>query len=1737
MGRLLRVLIASCVFLCLVQSGFGSNSSLQTKTLPIVFEANRGQVAAEYRYLLRRDGMEALFASRGVDFVMTDKAHHRSTVRMTFAGAQSEPQAEEALKGHANYFIGNDPSRWLRNVPLSASVAYKELYPGISASFYGNGEELEYDFVVNPGADPAQIGVAFTGATSMSQTDHGDLLLRSAGGDLTLRKPIAYQIIGDARRSIDASLVANDHGAVHFKLGTYDHTLPVVIDPVYVFSSYLGGTGGDFATAVTTDSAGNVLVTGYTSSADFPTAHAEQGTLGGCDQYAGCQNAFITKIDPTGKTLIFSTYLGGSLQDRADAIAVDGSGNVIVGGIVTSTDFPHAGNVSALSCAITSECFFLASLSPDGSKLNYAGAVGGHAIPGSTGPSDGDDVVLAVDAGGNAYLSSDTWDPQFAITPGTLASSFAGYPYYAMFVLKVDKTGKLIYSTPVPGTAAYDPASDNNEFTPWGMSVDSSGQVTIVGTAGQGLPTTAGVVSPQFPNATVNVSNPHAGFVLRINATASAITMASYLPGTDVAGGLTTDSNGNLWITGVTYETTLPVSSNAYQKTPTVSQYGGIQSGYIMELNSVATSVLKATYLDGASAAPEEYSSFARIALDSHSNVFVGGTTGSADFPLVNPFMTEFESASFYGDMVVAGMSPDLSTVKFGSFFSSVDPALGGSYFVGLAIDNSDHLIAVGTTNSREYPTTVSSFEPQLPPPSSPYSSPVHTFVTKIDLNTAAPAACFDQFTVNFGNVNANKSATQTVHLTNCGNANLNLANIESTDPTVVPTAACSTLAPGAVCPITLTYTPISSDGASGAVTLTDNAVTIPQSITFTGQGIAAKISPESNPFSMGHILVGKRGPATTLFIYDRGQAALAISSVVLNGAAFSIASNNCTSSPSLYGCSIQLTFAPTTAGVNNGSLVISSNDPVTPKLTVALVGTGDSTYFVPLIASVSTPTVLMGTDTKLTVQGSNFYPESIAYLGGTALSTTFTDNGGLDVTIPSSAITSLGDEPLSVRNPMPGGGSSNALMITPYMTLNVDPSFLASVPATGLLYASIPAAAPSNANTVLAIDPSTGAAKSVIPVGNTPVLLAASSDGSSLFVANRGNQTLQRINLKTNAVERTFPYTANIYCSSCTTPDATDLATVPGNAQQVILAQSGWMTLYNDAGAVNYVPNDGVCCYADPTFDSIAIAGNPSAVYALPFTIDGKFFQVANLTSAGLQYTRYSETNYGGDNTTGNGVATDGTLLYTSAGQIWDPMTKTKVGTFPVKTINATSYPNSRNLTIDPATGEIYQVGELIDDNSVGVVISAFGIKSHTLDATLQFPQLQGPIEYNIVRWGSDGLAFIGPSTDNTSAGLYLLRSSFVSAKTLNPTPILNAILPASVPPGSAAFTLTVTGSGFIASSVIDWNGTALTTTYVNSGKLTATIPASAIAQSGTAQIAVFNPAPGGGSSAAQYLSIGTASLVLSSSQIAFPDQVEGVASSAKTVTLTNSGTIALSILGVSATGDFNASSQCGSSLAANTSCTISVTFTPTAAGSRTGTLTISDNTAGSPHTVTLSGNGTAAFTIGAAQSGSMTATVASGSMASYSLSLVGAAGFTGVVNLSCTGAPQYATCTVSPTSVTLTSGGSGNFTVNVTTSVTQTSQVARSATVALAGTGLAGLVVLSFASGLRRRVRGLLMMMAAGLVISAGLTSCGGGGSGGGGGSHTSVYDTAPGTYSLTLTATASGASASQTLTLVVK
>lgn len=1264
-----RCLLICLVSLSLVQVAFGSSAVLRSQSFPIAFEANRGQVPERFRYVFHRDGLDARFSSKGADFVLANSAGRANTVHMSFVGGHTEPWAEKATGGHANYFIGSDPSRWLHNVPLYSALNYSDLYRGISLTFYGNGQELEHDFTVSPGIDPSQIAFEFGDASRVTLANNGDLVVRSGDDSLRIKKPVAYQIGAAGRDPVDATFIVAKDGTVRFGVGRYDRSRSLVIDPIFVFATYLGGTGTDVITGITTDTSGNILVTGYTSSTDFPTQNPEQAVIGGrkTNDY-GCQNAFITKLDSTGKTLIYSTYLGGSYQDYGGAITVDPSGNAIVAGTTLSTDFPQAGALAAHTCQFNNACFFLASLKPDGSALNYSGTIGGS--EGTYAPETGG--ALAVDASGNAYLAGITDDPQFQITSGTLSSSVQGYPNNESFVLKVDPTGELIYSTVIPGNASYDPSQVyTNVFVPSGIAADASGNVTIAGKAGLGLPTTSGVVAEQFPNGYINASNPVAGFVLKLNSTASAIKFASYIPGTDAAGALAADKSGNLWTAGMTSETTLPVTANSYQKVPSVGGLSGPSSGYILELNPNATAVLAATYLDGAGTGQtQESSSFTALALDSHSNVFVGGMTSSVDFPLLDPFVTELEYTSSIYDMVLAEMSSDLSTVKFGTFLNSTDLVYGGSTFGGMAIDPSDNLIAVGITNSRNFPTTTGSFEPQLPPPASQYSGPLHGFIAKFDLSTPAPSVCLDKFSIDFGKVNANQSTTQTLHATNCGNAALNIDSITSSDSTVFATQSCGSVAPGSTCSITLTFTPVSSNATSGTITLIDNAVTIPQVISFTGQGIAPAIAVASNPFSFGHILVGTQGPSTSLLVSNQGQATLVVSNISISGAGFSIASNNCAQVSADYSsCIVDVSFAPAVAGTSSGSLVISSNDPVNPRLTLALTGVGDSAYSVPVVSSIGTGTILIGSGpTTITVTGNNFYPQSVVQLNGAALSTSFMDNSHLQTTIPGSSITTLGELPLTVVNPAPGGGTSNAMVVTPYQTLLIAPSSLVSVPATGLLYAAVPASASANPNTVIPIDPTTGSIGNPIAVGNNPGLLAASTDGAYLYVANQGDETVQRINLKSGTVERTFPYTPNLYCSSCSNLDATDMATIPGSPQEVLLSQGSWLTLYNDAGSVNYVPNDGICCRADPNFGSIALAGNPLTIYGLPFSFLGDYFQVAELTSSGLQYTRPTGVSSGPNNATGNQVISDGAFLYTSAGQIWDPSTQAEVGTFQLR-------------------------------------------------------------------------------------------------------------------------------------------------------------------------------------------------------------------------------------------------------------------------------------------------------------------------------------------------------------------------------------------------------------------------------------------------------------------------------------
>jgi hypothetical protein len=233
-----------------------------------------------------------------------------SVLSMQLVGANAAPQVVglDQLPGTSNYFIGNDPTEWHTNVPNFAQVEEKSVYPGVDLVYYGNQQQLEYDFTVAPGADPGVIRMAFTGAESATLDDQGNLVLQTVGGPVEEHAPVLYQDSGGVRQSVSGRYVLEGDGQVSFAVGSYDPSQPLVIDPILSYSTYLGGSGQyDEGFGIAVDGSGNAYVTGQTGSTNFPTANPLQAIFGG-----GSSDAFMAKLNPAGSALVYSTYLGAS---------------------------------------------------------------------------------------------------------------------------------------------------------------------------------------------------------------------------------------------------------------------------------------------------------------------------------------------------------------------------------------------------------------------------------------------------------------------------------------------------------------------------------------------------------------------------------------------------------------------------------------------------------------------------------------------------------------------------------------------------------------------------------------------------------------------------------------------------------------------------------------------------------------------------------------------------------------------------------------------------------------------------------------------------------------------------------------------------------------------------------------------------------------------------------------------------------------------------------------------------------------------------------------------------------------------------------------------------------------------------------------------------------------------------------------------------------------------------------
>jgi uncharacterized repeat protein (TIGR01451 family) len=697
-------LTAACVpIFCF--AGTPTKVNVDFGKVPLSFEANRGQTDARVDYLSRGKGYTLLLTRDQAVLRLKEGA----PLRMKLLGASGQAAASglEQLPGVANYFRGHDPSQWHTNIPTYQKVRYTAVYPGVDLVYYGNQGRLEHDFIIAPGADPSKIVLSFEGAQPRIDRQ-GDLCLTIDGSELRFQKPVVYQASSQAgtgaKQTVDGryALAGN---TVRFELGAYDHNSELTIDPLLVYSSYLGGSNNDYGTGIAVDSQGSAYVTGNTTSTNFPTENPIIGPMPN-----GSQDAFVSKFNASGTALIYSTYLGGSAAGESQAydIAVDSEFNAYVGGNTNDADYPVTSGAFQTVCGpetTGSACGgngvngFLTKINAAGNALVYSTFLGGTYDAYITG--------VAVDSAGEAYVTG--YNATFcgaaqgcfvfpttagALQPGDLINSSGGW--YA-FITKFDAAGATLVYSSLFGSAS-DSGINQNDTYGYAIAVDTNGDAYITGYTNDGnLPTTPGAFQTTAAPLTGG-SNPYLiegqrGFVAKFDPTqsgAASLIYATYLGGTtygapDEAFGIAVDSQFNAYITGNAGSPNFPTTRGAFQTTCVVDQTYCV-TAFVTKLNPAGSAPAYSTFL-GAQASGFAAVSSSRIRVNSSFDAFVTGNAGGS-FPLMNPISTA--GTGFVTELNSSGRALLFSTFLEGA---QVSPA-------SLAVDAKGSVYITGETNA-----------------------------------------------------------------------------------------------------------------------------------------------------------------------------------------------------------------------------------------------------------------------------------------------------------------------------------------------------------------------------------------------------------------------------------------------------------------------------------------------------------------------------------------------------------------------------------------------------------------------------------------------------------------------------------------------------------------------------------------------------------------------------------------------------------------------------------------------------------------------------------------------------------------------------------------------------------------------------------------------------------------------------------------------------------------------------
>lgn len=705
--------------LCAAAASAAPRTTLISR-LPVSFEPaadqNGGYVARGRGYVLGVQERENVLT------LADPNSKSKVSIRINFLRVKRGVGPIEALEplvgSHTHYFFGADPRNWRPNVARFGKIRIHELYPGVDLVFYGSAGTLEYDFVVHPGADPSSIEFQIRGAEDVSIDAAGDLVVFAGGEEVRWKAPQLYQNAGVDRIPVEGRFELASGRRVRFRVGKYDHTRTLVIDPVLSYASYLGGSGNDVSSGIATDPAGNVYLAGGASSTNLATTSGVfQSAIGGSPN-----DAFVAKFSPSG-ALIYMTYLGGRRNDYAVGIAADAAGNAYITGITNSADFPVTSGAFQKTFAGQggNGCkptwfgdAFVVKLSADGSQLVYSTYLGGR--------RDDFASAIAVDSGGNAYITGFTISLDFPTTSGAYQPSFAGVggqvgkpicsglPWFNTgdaFVAKLNANGSaLVFSTYLGGS------SDEVAST---IAVDSSGNAYVGGfTLSRDFPATPAAFQSVFKGFDPQNEFWHTGdgFVAKLSSSGAALRYATYLGGTgdDAVSSIYVSADGSAWVTGCTSSQNFPVTLNALQK-----NYAGyitlpflveqlVGDAFVTHLDANGGSLLYSTFLGGS-----QNDAGASIRVDSAGLVYVVGFSDSSDFSVSADAIqkkmagTSGSAPYFqYGDGFVTIIDPNASKMVYSSYFGgSLDDQL-----LAMVLDGNGGLWATGGTLSPDLPVT-----------------------------------------------------------------------------------------------------------------------------------------------------------------------------------------------------------------------------------------------------------------------------------------------------------------------------------------------------------------------------------------------------------------------------------------------------------------------------------------------------------------------------------------------------------------------------------------------------------------------------------------------------------------------------------------------------------------------------------------------------------------------------------------------------------------------------------------------------------------------------------------------------------------------------------------------------------------------------------------------------------------------------------------------------------------------